>query len=349
MNRMGLFFVLAYVFWLLFNDFFDILFFGGSFPPMLELNEEETDLVERIKKYLDSQDPEECDLVKQRFKCLATLGAAISQYPSIRDSHKIRGVERTEEQLLNALCSFASPSHVLHIPARVVASRSYLVAKFQAFSLIHILAGEQEEFNRPLRKVILSIIHTLMAEEVYFSCLDEPGFSHGLKLNLAYDLLSLWDSGSDPRSVRYFPALDALWNARVSSPPSFGTMNATSELLRITMDMGEDWHKFLVAHVAINQTRWALEEFLFGLSHEEINSVRSRLVKFGINAVGHKEIPAYLGSKPAYGIINSDDYRAIYNFYVDRRDAARLRQRLSVHGPSQTLEEIYLKYRISQE
>jgi len=317
---------------------------------MLKLNDEEIALVEQIKQYLKAQPPEEAELANQRFECLDALGAAISRYPSVRDSQELRGVQRGEEHLLQTLCSFASPSHLLHIPARVVAARSYLVAKFQAFSLLHILAGEREEFYRPLRKVILSIIHTLMAEEVYFSCLDEPEFSHEIKLNLANDLVSLWDSGSDPHTVRHLPALDALWNARDSAPPPcFGTLNATSELLRLTINMGKDWQEFLVANAAMEETRLALEEFLFGLSYEEITSVRKQLEKLKINAVGREEIHSYLGDKPAYGIINSSDYRSIYDFYVDRRDAARFRLRLSAPGPRCTLEEIYLKYRIAQE
>jgi len=317
---------------------------------MLELNSEETALVERIKSYLNSQAVEETELVNQRFRCLDALGAAISCYPSIRDSNKLRGIQRGEGHLLKTLISFASPSHLLHIPASVVAARSYQVAKFQAFSLLHILSGNREEFYRPLRKVMLSVIHTLMAEEVYFSCLDDPDFSQIVKVNLAYDLISLWDSGSDPRAVLHLPALDDLWTARDSAPPPcFGTMNASSELLRLTINMSEDWHDFLVAHVSIDETRWALEEFLFGLSYEETNSIRDQLSKLGINAVGREEIESYLGDNPAYGIINSSDYRSIYDFYVDRRDTARFRKRISVPGPGRTLEEIYLKYRIAQE
>jgi hypothetical protein len=215
--------------------------------------------------------------------------------------------------------------------------------------MLHILAGTHEEFVIPLRKVILSVIHTLMTEEVYFSCLNDTEFAPDVKLKLAYDLISLWDSGTDPRTVQHLPALDSLWTARDSSPPAFGTMNGTTELLRITIDMGSDWQEFLVANMSNSETKWALEEFLFGLSYEETATVRSRLIKFGINAVGHDEIPSYLGSHPAYGIINSSDFRAMYNFYVDRRDAARLRRRLSVPGPSHTIEEIYLKYRIIEE
>jgi hypothetical protein len=316
---------------------------------MLELEQGEIDLVTRIEEYLDSIDPEESAQVKEKFECLDNLGRAISQYPSIRKGQKLRGVERTEEQLLQALCSFASPSYQLNIPVRVVASRSYLVAKYQAFSMLHILAGTREEFVLPLRKVILSVIHTLMTEEVYFTCLNDPEFAPDVKLKLAYDLISLWDSGTDPRTVQHLPALDSLWTARDSSPPAFGTMNGTTELLRITIDMSSDWQEFLVDQMSNSETKWALEEFLFGLSYEETATVRSRLIKFGINAVGHDEIPSYLGSRPAYGIINSSDFRAMYNFYVDRRDTARLRRRLSAPGPAHTIEEIYLKYRIVSE
>jgi len=316
---------------------------------MLGLNREEIELVEKIVLFFDSRNPEESALVRNRFECLNALGDAISRYPSVRESQTLRGIQRNEAQLLKALCSFASPAHLLHIPTRVVAARSYLVAKYQAFSLLHILASDEKEFTFPIRKIILAVIHTLMAEEVYFSCLDDPDFSQDIKLNLANDLIMLWDSGTDPRTVRHLPALDTLWTARDSSPPAFGTMNATSELLRISIDMEEDWHDFLIANVSIKETRWALEEFLFGLSYEEINSVRSRLLKFGISAVSRDEIPSFLGNRPAYGIINSSDYRAMYDFYVDRRDAARLRQKLSVSGPERTLEEIYIKYRIAME
>ena len=321
----------------------------GGFQPMLKLSDEETDLVSKIEAFLESRNKEESALVKQRFDSLNALGMAISLYQSIRDNQTLRGIERSEEHLLEALCSIAASSRLLHTPAKVVATRSYLVAKFQAFSLLHILVREQDEFYRPIRKIVFTIIHTLMVEEVYFSCLDDPRLSHELKFNLANDLVSLWDSGSDPHTVQHLPVLDALWTARDSAPPSFGTMNGTTELLRITIDLGTNWQDFLVAHMSVNETRWALEEFLFGLSYEEINSVRARLVKFGINAVSHEEIPYYLGSQPKYGIINSSDYRAVYDFYVDRRDAARSRQRFQAPGPSRTLEEIFLKFCITQE
>jgi hypothetical protein len=316
---------------------------------MMRLKDDEIQLVEKIGNFLYSRNPDEEKLVRKNFTCLDNLGKVISEYPSVRESKMLRGVMRDEQQLLATLSSFGAGTHLLHIPSRVIMARSYLVAKFQAFSLLFILVKEDTEFQAPLRKIMFTVLHTLMVEEVYFSCLDDPDFSQEIKIRVADDLITLWDSGTDPRTVRHMPALDALWTARDSSPPAFGTMDGSSELLRITIAMEQDWREFLMEEAADSQTRWALEEFLFGLSWEEINTVRARLAQFGIAAVNHDEVRTYLGTKPVYDIVSADDLRAIYDFYVGRRDAAIFRKKISTPGPWRTLEEIYLRYRIARE
>jgi hypothetical protein len=124
-------------------------------------------------------------------------------------------------------------------------------------------------------------------------------------------------------------------------------MEGTSELLRLSIDLEEDWHDFLLNQMSSEETRGALDEFLFGLSYEELDSVRERLRRFGINAVGFTEIRSYLGTTPAYTMINDSDPRMIYDFYMERKEAALLRKHLNAPGPHRTLEEIYLKYRMT--
>jgi hypothetical protein len=165
---------------------------------------------------------------------------------------------------------------------------------------------------------------------------------------LADELISLWDYGHDLSSTQHLPALEALWAARDNSPPSFGTMDGSSELIRVSIDLGRDWQEFLVSHVEENETHWALEEFLFGLSYEEIQEVRTRLVRFGILAVGRDEVHTFLGSRPAYGYVHNSDPRAIYDFYIDRRNAAAYRKRSGAPGPLKTLEEMYLQFRLAR-
>jgi hypothetical protein len=188
-----------------------------------------------------------------------------------------------------------------------------------------------------------------MAETVYFSCLEDSVFSHNTKATLADDLLALWDSGVDLRGIRHISALSALWLVREATPPCFGTLDGNSEIIRITMDLEEDWREFLVVEAENKETRWALEEFLFGLSWEEIQSIRARLTHYGLNAVNYDQIRSYLDSKPAYSMGNSRDPRAFYDFFIERSEACYLRKKAGSPGPRHTLEEIYLKYRIIME
>jgi hypothetical protein len=323
---------------------------GEEYEPAAQvLSEDEERLVANIEEWLKERNPGDYRLVGEQFQRLRRLGAAVFDYPSIRATQILNDSARDETQLAESLLAFSAPSYLLYIPTKVTAFRSFLAAKFHAFSLLSYLTGDREDFYGAVKHVTLSVICSLMAEDVYFSCLEDPGFSKSTKARLADDLIALWDSGTDPRGIKHLSALSALWIARDSAPPSFGTMDGNTELLRISIEMDRDWQEFLLEESTNDETRWALEEFLFGLSYEEIQQVRSRLKRYGVSAVSYSEIRSYLGSRPAYPVVDSRDPRAIYNFFIERRDACTLRKRVAAPGPRHTLEEIYLKYRIILE
>ena len=315
------------------------------------LSEDEELLVGKIEDWLRDRNPQNHILVHERFRRLRNLGSAVFDYPSIKNIQYVRDILIDEHQLTESLLAFSAASQLLRTPAKVAALRSFLVAKFHAFSLLARLTEENDSLHQPSKNISFSVIFTLMAENVYFSCLEDPSFSSNTKSRLADDLIALWDSGTDLRSIRHLMALSSLWTARDSSPPSFGTMDGNTELLRISIDMGTDteWEDFLKEESTNDKTRWALEEFLFGLSYEEILQVRSRLKRYGVTSVSHKEVRSYLDSKPVFSPVNNHDPRAIYDFFIERRDACTLRKRVSAPGPLHTLEEIYLKYRIILE
>jgi len=320
-------------------------------PSANVLTEDEEVLVEKALDWLNKKNPQEYTLVSDRFRRLRNLGNAVFDYPSIKDTKFVKDILLNENQLAESFLFFSTASHLLRIPAKIVALRSFLVAKFHAFSLLCSLTKENENIFSPAKDFSFAVVFTLMAEDVYFSCLDDPGFSINTKSMLANDLIALWDSGIDQRSIRHLRALSSLWTARDSAPPSFGTMDGTTELIRISIDMDTDteWDHFLKEESTNKDTRWALEEFLFGLSYEEIQKVRNRLQKFGVTSVNHEELRHYLDTKPVYSIINNHDPRAIYDFFIERRDACTFRKRIGAPGPLHALEEIYLKYRIILE
>jgi hypothetical protein len=315
------------------------------------LSEEEEILIKKVEECVKEKRPQDYTLIHERFRRLRNLGTAVFDYPSIKETKFSRDILINENQMTESLIAFSAMSHMLRIPAKVAALRSFLIAKFHAFSLLARLVEENEDLYVPVRNISFSVVFTLMAEQVYFSCLEDPGFSNTTKTRLADDLIALWDSGTDLRSIRHLKALSSLWAARDSSPPSFGTMDGITELLRISIDMGKDteWEDFLKEESTSDKTRWALEEFLFGLSYEEILQVRSRLKRYGVTSASYAEVRTYLDSKPVYSVVNDHDPRAIYDFFVERRDSCLLRKRVFAPGPLHTLEEIYLKYRIILE
>jgi len=315
----------------------------------IALTDAENWLVDEIEAWLRECHPEEGKVVSDSFSRLRTLGDAVFAYPSIRDTQFLRGEIFDEGRLVESLLAFSSSSLLLRIPTKVVAMRSFLVAKFHAFSLLANLTAERDEFHDEARRIVFSVISTLIAETVYFSCMDDPNFSRDTKASLAGDLVSLWDSGVDQRGLGHFSALSSLWLARNSSPPNFGTMDGNTEVIRLTMDLDEDWREFLVRESDNDQTRWALEEFLFGLAWEEIQKVRADLALCGIDAVGFEGVRHYLDSEPAFFGVDEGDPRTFYDFFIERRDACNFRKRLAAPGPRHTLEEIYLKYRIIME
>ena len=315
------------------------------------LSDDEELLVENIGNWLKETESLDIRLVEERFQLLRNLGDAVFKYPSIRETKFLKGVLLDENTLADSILSFSSASHLLRTPVKVAALRSFLIAKFHAFSLLSRLTEENDVFHAKAKNISYSVVFTLMAEDVYFSCLEDPVFSSNTKSRLAEDLICLWDSGIDTRSIKHLSGLSSLWSARDSAPPSFGTMDGNTELLRISFDMGSDteWEEFLKEESTTEETRWALEEFLFGLSYEEILQVRGRLKRYGVTSVSRDEVRQYLDSKPVYSVINNNDPRSIYDFFIERRDACILRKRVKVPGPLYTLEEIYLKYRIILE
>jgi hypothetical protein len=314
---------------------------------MVAFDPDEKELLCRALQSLRERDASEAELVERRIADLENLAAAISRFPPVGVSQLLSGVKRGPETLTTAILKVSGPARLLHTPTRVVAARSFFVAKTHAFSLAALATSYDRELSMRFRAATFAVVFSLMAEDVYLSCLDDREFPAEKKEALAEDLVRLWDRGRDPRATAHVPALGALWAAREAAPPVFGTMEGSSELMRISLDLGPDWASFVAERMGDEETVGALEEFLFGLSWEEIAETRSRLRRLCLGAINREELHEFLGHDGVYAPIAEGDPRAMYGFYVERREAARSRARSTSPGPHRTLEELYLAYRMA--
>lgn len=327
----------------------DIKAEDDALPSFIVLDETESRLLSETVGLLKSRASPEAERVERRFSDLEALGKAVSRFPSVRESQRLGSVSWGPETLEAALCSMSGTSRLLHTPTRVVAGRSFLVAKVHAFSLAALSVSFDRKLADRIRNCILGVVLSLLAEDVYLSGLDDKDYSAETKAALASDLVLLWDARRDPRAVAHVPALSELWAARDAQVPVFGTMEGASELTRLSLDMGHSWFVFVAERLRDAETLMAMEEFLFGLSYEEILFVRSRMISCGLNCADVQEVRTMLGGRTSYAVVDGEDPRAMYEFYAERRNASRARAWAGVPGPRRTLEELYLSYLISKE
>ena len=119
-------------------------------------------------------------------------------------------------------------------------------------------------------------------------------------------------------------------------------MMGTSELMMVTFQMDDQWGAFIKEKLSEPDVAQAMEEFLFGVSYEQILRLKGILRDQGVKSIGRDEVSSYLGERVKTDI--NLDYRDFYLLYTVRRDNARARQRLHIEGPKNTLEDHFIRF-----
>ncbi len=308
------------------------------------LNPNERTLVNRVFENLRVYSPETMVGVATRIMDLERLSVSISRYPSMHERGAFPGQARDSGTLVDTLCDFGEGERLLTLPTKAILGKGFLVAKFHAFSAITKVAVNSfftDEDIQALRQATLNIMFTLMAEDVYMSLLGDPNLNSELRRDIAIALAELWEHRLDQNVASVAPILDAVWTVRDKIAPNFGTMIGTSELLMLSIALDDTWQKFISRKLGDDDVSQAMEEFLFGLTYEDISLIRSELKKRGVGAIGRDEVPGVLGHQAT---LSNEDPRIFYRAYTLRRENANSRKRLNLPGPKKTLEDHYMQF-----
>lgn len=313
------------------------------------LNNQERALVNRVFENLRVYSPETMVGVATRVMDLERLSVSISRYPSMYEQGVLAGQKRSSETLIDTLCHYGDGERLLTLPTKTILGQGFLVAKFHAFSAITKVAVNSffsDEDIQELRQATLNIMFTLMAEDVYMSLLDDPNLRQEVRRAVAESLAELWEHRLDPNVLSVAPVLDAVWTVRDQIAPNFGTMIGTSELLLLSIALDDAWQKFISSRLGDTDVSSSMEEFIFGLSHEDISLIRSELKNRKVSAIGRDEVPGIIGHQ-ATG--SNEDPRVFYRAYTQRRNNANARKRLAAKGPWKTLEDHYMQFLFEQK
>ena len=331
------------------NDFFDIdekqLNSNDNYG-IVVLTQRQKEIYDNLMTKAKVIDPDKYEVFQKRILDLQELEKSIANFPSLLERHNLLGGERTPQSLIDSLIHHqAEGDSTLQLPSKATLGKGFLVAKIHTFSSLFKFAKsikEPEEICQEFQAETISMMFSLLAEDVYLNLIHDKTIPIDFKNELALSLLLLWEHRSDQNISDIAPTLLKIWTARRKLAPAFGTMMGTSELLMLSMQLDDQWTTFMKSKLGDQGVSQAMEEFLFGISHEQILQLKDILKTKGIPAIGRDEVSKFLGIhiKTDAGL----DYRDFYSMYTLRRDNARVRARMNLPGPHKTIEDYFIQY-----
>ncbi|MCX8123785.1 MAG: hypothetical protein N3F66_06435 [Spirochaetes bacterium] len=320
-----------------------------STEDIIIFTKEEEDLVAQLKNAIKDKYYSEYTLIEKHTEALRSLVASISMYPSLLDPQRLSNQKRTMESLLDKLCSKSIPDMILHIPTKAILGRAFTIAKINFFIMLWYIIRDKQEyvsFLDMLLSCIASNVFMLTAEEVYTSIIEDDALSQNIRHNAAYLLARTWEHRLDYGVAEFAPILLNLWKARERLIPNFGTMMGFAELCMLSEHTSPLWLDYLQRDTITEDEVYAVEEFIFDLSYEEIVFVRDYLEKHNKMTVCREELPSILQKThiPEY---QGQDPRELYRSFRDRKINSRFRARSRLQGPKKTLEEYLMCFLLS--
>lgn len=311
------------------------------------LTDKQKELIHQILPIIKKIDPAKGASFQTRIDDLERLAKSVAYFPSLLERHQLIGGERTPTSLIDSLIDHQDQGDaILQLPSKAILGKGLLVAKTHTFSslqkYIHHMGNEYQSISKAFETETISSMFSLLVEDVYLNLIRDTSQPIEFRREWALSLLLLWEHWNDQTIETVAPVLQSVWTARRKLAPAFGTMMGTSELLLISMQMDDQWINFIKLKLGDSGVTQAMEEFLFGISYEQIKFLRASLKEKGIPAIGRDEVKKFLG-----GHIKSDaglDYRDFYSMYTIRRDNARSRARLQQEGPKKTLEDYFIQF-----
>lgn len=310
------------------------------------LTPKEKVLYDELISYVKEKEPERVEILESRIKDLDLLTQAIARFPSLLEKHDITGGIRTPQLLIDSLIKHQNfGDTTLQLPSKATLGKGYIASKIHTFSSFTHISKRVEapkSLTDALQLETITMMFALMAEDVYLNLINDQNQPMEYRREWAMALLLLWEYRNDQTVESVAPVLQSVWNARRKLAPAFGTMMGTSELLLMSIQMDEQWIQFVKQKMGDKNVSEAMEEFLFGISYEQIKQLRSILKTKGISAIGRDEVSTFLGEHVK--VDGGLGYRDFYSLYTVRRDNARARARMKLEGPHQTLEDYFIKF-----
>lgn len=316
----------------------------NTLGPLYFFDDSEREMVDSALAAIRSANPDEAALLVKNLDRLARAADLVEQSPLLGSWETRRADHGNGETLLDLLCEVPEWDLDLHIPMRVVFGQSYLLAKINFFKGLKY-GLESISAPEPLQdRVEFELgqsIYSKLAEELFLSIVTDARGQRPVKTAAARALFRIWQDRLQAEIDDFAPVLESVWRARNKVRPTIGTTLGTQEFFRLLSECSDTrFLEYFEDEVPDEQIQ-AFEEFLFGLSWEQLSALRERMEAEHTSAVSSEQAHAYLGRPPSWAPHRSGP-QALYTSYKKRRVKAQYRALTAAPGPRKTAEEFVM-------
>lgn len=304
-------------------------------------DESERAIVASALRVVEEVNPGEAALIRANLTRLTNTAAVIRDSPPIAASLPMRGSRASfsSESLVDVLCRVPDYDFDLHIPTKAVLGQAYLVAKINFFKALNYAL---EAAGAPTDGVEVELgqsIYSKLAEELIIAIVSDPTAESAVKRAAARSLFRIWEERLTTEIDDFAPFLEAVWSARDRMRPVLGTMRGTHELFRM-IEQTRDARvlDYFTGDDVPHEQMQAFEEFLFGISHEEIERLRAHLAENAVSVVSDEDARCLLG-RHKESWVPTGGPQAFYTSYKKRHLRAAYRALTGTEGPKKTAEE----------
>ncbi len=317
--------------------------------------QEEASLIEKSAEVFKESGKDIYSSFISQKKDLALLAELVSRTPSLRSSER-HGMSKRDISTMAETLSQTGTANPLLIPTRATMGRCFTLTKINFFYfLLKVISAKEEKklLAGEIQYCCDRLVFSLMAEEAYEAIIENSFTSPKIIKAAADELSYLWEYRMDRNLDSFSPPLMSLWKERCRAVPVLGTLQGTIEIIRLSMNLPDIWGDFLSDAANRNSIEQALEEFVFGLSYEEIRHLRKMMQDLKISALDRGKAVDILKKEKIYrekqGIFLHGDAREIYSFFHTRLENTVRRKLKETDGPRQTIEELFLIYLLGEK
>lgn len=303
----------------------------------------ERGLVDRTMAWLRDKRPEDSGLLWAQLKRVAMLGAALEEAPSLLLPSGLGRHEWNEKTLTDHLSHLDTLGGELRLPEKAVVARAFLMAKISLLRgfMVALEPGapaEEPGLMREFKGELAQSIFTAIAGEILISLLSDPELAEPTKVRAARQLILIWDGAVKVEIDDFCPLLESAWRARSRLPARFGALAGCGEYMRLMeQDCPPQFLDFFTRDNVTDGEMQAFEEFLFNLTHEDLQRVRVAM-KQEDRRVIDSEFVARALDRPMAEVAAFDDPDEIFRSYRRRRTAAEFRHITHAPGPLRVAE-----------